>query len=360
MTNATIEPDLLSLDEEARLGFVLEMRRRWSQQLFDRQRGEYEAATAAEPPATVEEAVDALQRLPTHPWFGWIERNIQKQKWRAVADVVDRHWDRIGRDGNGGEIGPSTLELNDDFALPDWYTGIDIHCQPGGVWADDQNAYVYELGARILHLGRNDQLELHELFTRTLFGDVEPGARIVDLGCGFAKSTRPFAARFPDAEVIGVDMAAPLLKLGWRRANEAGLRIRFLQADASDVPLPDQSCAVVTGTMVLHELPGDVLAATLTEAVRLLRPGGELRFLEFARTGDLYVDACLQEHAARNNEPFMPLLMDFPVVDVLEAAGATNVRWIPFDERGPGAVDEHPHATAWRFPWAVLAAERLP
>ena len=269
MTTATINPDLLLLDEEARLGFVLELRRCWSQQLFRRMREEYETAAADAAPPTVDAAVALMQGLPTHPWFAWFERNVQKQKWRTVAEVVDGHWDRLESEIADPPAGPSTLELVPHLALPDWYTEIDIHCQPGGVWTDDQSAFVYELGARILHLGHNDRLELHELFARTLFSDVEPGGRIIDLGCGFAKSTRPFATRFPDAEVVGVDLSAPVLKLGHRRANETGQRIRFVQADASDVPLPDLSCVAVTGTMVLHELPIDVLVATLTEAVRL-------------------------------------------------------------------------------------------
>lgn len=347
----------LTMEEQARLAFVQEVRGYWAHDLYSRLQSEYADAVADQPPSGVGAAVAALQDLPTHPWFGWIERNLQKMKWRQLMDVVDRHSDTLQAEAAELSGGSSRLELAPDLDPPEWYTRTDIHCQPGGVWAANRNALVYEMGAKILHLGRNDQLELHQLFAQ-VFPELEAGARVVDLGCGFGKSTRPLAVRWPSAEVIGVDLSAPVLRLGHRRANEAGLTIRFIQSEASEVFLEDASCAAVTGTMLLHELPEEVLVATLRKAARLLRPGGVLRFLEFARTGELFLDACLQEHAVRNNEPYLPLLMDYPVTDLLASAGLVDARWVPFDDRGSGLSDGYPARDDWHFPWSVLCAER--
>lgn len=343
--------------EKARLAFLQEVRRWWAYELFPRLRMEYEQAVSQDCAKSVD-AGTVLAGLPSHPLFAWMERNCQKLKWLELAEIVCDHWTEISEQAAEGD-GPSTLELDPERALPDWYTGVDIHCQPGGVWSADQNAYVYELGARILHLGRNDRLELHDLFAQLCFPPIGEGERVVDLGCGFGKSTRPLARRYPLAEVVGLDLAPGVLRLGCRRANEEGLRIRFVQADASNPPFEDASCAAVTGTMLLHELPREVLEQVLRRAARLLRPGGVIRFLEFMPTGDAFRDACMREHALRNNEPFLLGLVDYPAEVALHDAGLVDVAWVPFDEQGrgpcPGGVSERQE---WHFPWTVLYARK--
>src|SRR3546814_4513306 len=86
-----------------------------------------------------------------------------------------------------------------------------------------RSADVYEQGAKLVMLGDNDDYGFHRSFTSTAIPD-RPFRRIVDLGCGFGKSTWPLKRRFPDAEVIGLDLSAPCLRLALDRANTAGLR----------------------------------------------------------------------------------------------------------------------------------------
>ncbi len=343
--------------ERARLGFVEEMRRAWATEVFPALRREFDATAPAEATTDVYAALAHVRTLPTYPWFGWLEREVQKMKWRQLMEMAQRHPEAIAALDHG--VDDERAPKRRLAKLPTWYTDIDIHCQPGGVWWGDHAAVVYELGARILHLGRNTSLELHRLFTDRCVDELGDDARIVDFGCGFGKSTVPFAERFPTAEVIGIDLSLPVLRLAHHRCRQRGLNATFMQADASDVPLPDASCDVVTGTMVLHELPMPVLVRTLQEAARLLKPGGQVAFLEFARTGDTFRDAAMVDHAMRNNEPFIPQLMEFDAVGVLTAAGLVDVRWTPFDERGAGLCpDGYPRRKEWHFPWAVLSARK--
>ncbi len=86
--------------------------------------------------------------------------------------------------------------------------------------------------------------------------------RIVDLGCGFGKSTWPFKKAFPDAEVIGVDLAAPCLALATEKASDQGLEIRFKQADCASTGLESGSADLVCSTMLIHEMPRPHLQAT--------------------------------------------------------------------------------------------------
>lgn len=348
-------------DERAAMDFVLTLRKRWADVLYPALEREYDDAVTrrGQAPHDGREAIPVVRDLPLYPWFSWIERGQQKMMWRAVSDDVERRWDELSRQLTDLPAPPvGSLTLAADLELPTWYTAYDIHLQPGGVWSDDTSAFVYEQGAQIVMLRDNDEYRFHTLFTETaVVGG--PHRRIADLGCGFGKSTRPFVDAFPDAEVWGVDLSAPVLKLAHATAERMGKAIRFKQADARHTGLEAGTFDVVTGTMVLHEMPPTAVAETIQEAARLLRPGGTLRFLEFATTGDAFRDANMYEHGERNNEPFMPALFDADVLGMCEKAGLSAAGWTPFDERergmSPQGWGERPE---WHFPWAVLSAEK--
>lgn len=359
------------LESQAALEFVLTLRRRWADTLYPRLRTECNALGGTEsiPP---ESFAARVHGLTSYPGFAWLERGSQKMLWRAAMDAVAGHeaagGDTLGsRAGDGATAGSHpvgsgsgpTLELDPELRLPDWYTGWDIHLQPGGVWSDATSALTYELGARLVMLGDNDDYKFHRLFVETAIPR-RGYRRIVDLGCGFGKSTWPLKKAFPDAEVIGIDLSAPCLELAVRRTAAKGLDIHFRQANAAGTGLEPARADLVTATMLIHELPLDVLAAVLSEAARLLAPGGLLRILDFQYTGDRLRDLAMTEHGARNNEPFMPPMMSADTAGMAEAAGLREVRWTAFDERDTGRLGQlaWPQRAEWHFPWAVLEAER--
>ena len=339
----------LTLDERSRLDFVLTLRRRWADTLFPALRAQTEADGGAF------DLRAATHRQPAYPWFAFLERASQKMLWREAGDTIAAHPAAPRNDRRG----PARLVLDPDFALPDWYTDWDIHLQPNGLWRDDTSADVYELGAKLVMLGDNDDYAFHRSFTETAIPHRRYAA-IVDLGCGFGKSTWPLKRRFPDARVIGLDLAAPCLRLAQDRANAAGLAIEFRQADCSATGLPEASTDLVTSTMLIHELPQPVLSATLGECWRILKPGGLLRFLDFTRTGDAFRDLAMIEHGERNNEPFMPALLAADIPELARRAGFIGAEWFVFDERGAGRLADHnwPARPEWHFPWAVLEAEK--
>lgn len=334
-----------SIEDQAALDFALTLRRQWANTLYPQLRDECDAAPAAG------EAADAIHRLPSYPLFAWTERGAQQMLWRAAIDTV------AGDAAPPAADGPATLRLDPNLKLPDWYTAVDIHVQPGGVWSSAASARVYELGAQLVMLGENDDYAFHRLFTATAV-PARVYNRIVDLGCGFGKSTWSLKQAFPAAEVIGVDLAAPCLELAQQRSNERGLAIDFIQADAAHTPLSGGSVDLITATMLIHELPLDQLSLMFAEVARLLAPGGELRILDFHATGDAFRDLAMTEHGLRNNEPFMPSMMAADVGALASAAGLTAARWQAFDERGVGLLPEleWPARREWHFPWAVLAA----
>ncbi|MFN6953230.1 MAG: class I SAM-dependent methyltransferase [Acetobacteraceae bacterium] len=343
-----------ALERQAHLDFALLLRRRWADALYPALRAQYDAAVGDAPPATVKEARPVVHSLPAYPWFAWLERNGQKMLWRAVQDEVSARPRAAPRD-----VAPASVELDPELSLPAWYTEWDIHVQPGGVWRNEASADTYELGAKLVMLGVNDDYTFHRAFVATAV-PTRAYRRIVDAGCGFGKSTWPLKRAFPDAEVIGVDFSAPCLELAARKAGEQGLAIRFRQADACATGLEDASVDLFTSTMLVHEMPRPALHDLLREASRVLAPGGLLRFLDFTRTGDAFRDLAMIEHGERNNEPFLPgsVAADWPAM--CAEAGLVNARWVAFDERGAGRKDrlDWGDRPEWHFPWAVLEAEK--
>ncbi|MEV0394406.1 class I SAM-dependent methyltransferase [Polymorphospora rubra] len=347
----------LTLDERSAVDFVLNLRKRWADTVYPALTQEYRAT--GEPAATIGDAGTRLRDLPLYPWFSHLERVQQKMLWKLAGDAVLRRADELVDQLARPERPKGHLALDADLDLPSWYTDYDIHIQPGGFFSDDLSAYVYEFGARIVMLRDNDGYKFHTLFTDTALPDVPGATRVVDIGCGFGKSTRPLVGRYPGAEVIGVDFAAPGLRLAHAEAEAAGLAIDFRQADGRATGIEADSCDVVTGTMVLHEMPAEAIRETIVEAARLLKPGGALRFLEFQLTGDPLRDATVYEHAERNNEPFFHALFGSDLLEICAQAGLTDASWTPFDERTHGVRPEGwGDRVEWHFPWAVLSATK--
>jgi SAM-dependent methyltransferase len=103
---------------------------------------------------------------------------------------------------------------------------------------------------------------------------VAPRERVLDLGCGDGTTALP-AARL-GAHVLGVDIAANLVRAGNQRAKEAGLaNLRFQEGDASALDdLADASFDLSVSIFGAMFAPRPLDVAR--ELVRVTRPGGRI------------------------------------------------------------------------------------
>jgi SAM-dependent methyltransferase len=111
-----------------------------------------------------------------------------------------------------------------------------------------------------------------ELFERLRrFNIGLPGQRILDVGTGTGTLARGFAER--GSLVTGLDPAPSMLQAGRRLAEEAGLRLNWLQGRAEDTPFRPDTFDCMSAGQCWHWF--DRPRAT-QEARRLLRPSGHL------------------------------------------------------------------------------------
>jgi SAM-dependent methyltransferase len=113
---------------------------------------------------------------------------------------------------------------------------------------------------------------------------------ILDVGCGRGAVLMLAAHRVPKGKTVGVDL--------WRRRDQSGNshtaternaalegvreRVEVLDGDARDLPCPSGSFDLVVSNLTIHNIRHvDERKQALREAVRVLRPGGRLRIVDF-------------------------------------------------------------------------------
>ena len=103
--------------------------------------------------------------------------------------------------------------------------------------------------------------------------DFPATAAVLDIGCGTGAQSRALARRVPDGEVVGVDQLDLFVERARELAADMG-NLRFEVSDAHTLPFSDATFDVV----VLHTVLTHVAdaAQVVTEAARVLRPGGTL------------------------------------------------------------------------------------
>jgi SAM-dependent methyltransferase len=107
---------------------------------------------------------------------------------------------------------------------------------------------------------------------------VQPGARVVDVGCGCGATSLSLAeAVGPEGAVLGVDVSTPMLEVASRRAREGGLpNARFVVADASTHRF-DGSFDLVFSRFGIMFFADPV--AAFRNLATALRSGGRLTFI---------------------------------------------------------------------------------
>lgn len=105
---------------------------------------------------------------------------------------------------------------------------------------------------------------------------------VLEIGAGTGANFPLLSGRGEALRLTAAEPDPRMAAQARRRAEASGLEVRFVEAPAEALPFPDASFDVVVATLVFCTVEDPERA--LSEVRRVLRPGGELRFLEHVRS----------------------------------------------------------------------------
>jgi ubiquinone/menaquinone biosynthesis C-methylase UbiE len=283
-----------------------------------------------------------------------LQRTSQEMMWRSVQISVERQNDELrakvaGGLGRGVSAKRGSLTLDPALVQPKYHTAVDIHCMPGGYHGEYQpddaaNGAVYDRAVWIYAMGRmgplNDDMGQSVCaYLKSQRPSVKP-ARILDMGCGVGHTTLPYSEHFPEAELHGIDVGAPMLRYAHARAEGLGRAVHFSQQNAEQTSFPDGYFDLIVSHILVHETSNKAILRIMKEAFRLLSPGGLMINLETPPYGSMPAfDAFMLDWDTRNNnEPFWGASHELDIRALAEYGGFGSER--AFECVVPSAFEE--------------------
>lgn len=141
---------------------------------------------------------------------------------------------------------------------------------------------------------------------------VQPGERVLDIGCGTGTLAIAAARRVGSSgESNGVDPSAPMIERATAKARRAGAAVRFENGIVEALPYPAARFDVVLSTLMMHHLPRPARERCVQEVRRVLRPGGRFLVVDFARPQDRRgLLAHLHRHGRVDPRELVDLIVD--------------------------------------------------
>lgn len=171
---------------------------------------------------------------------------------------------------------------------------MDLHSASTRGRTLDHAAGLYDIVEPLVLMGRQD--EINEEIIRLM--DLKKSSKVLDIGCGTGFVTRAISHHL-DAKnggvAIGIDAAAKMIE-GAR--NKRGAKTcRFEVAAAENIEFEDDYFDVVVSTLFFHHVDVAIKKKTLTNAFRVLKPGGRLIIADMHTPTNLF--GTIISHASR-------------------------------------------------------------
>lgn len=130
----------------------------------------------------------------------------------------------------------------------------------------------------------------HALVNRAFVADflaAWPGYNpVLDVGTGTAQIPIELCRQSEAAQVVAVDLAEHMLRVGRANVERAGLhhRIRLERCDAKGLPFAAGTFGAIISNSIVHHVPEP--RRVLTEVLRVARPGAMLFLRDLLRPGE--------------------------------------------------------------------------
>lgn len=290
------------------------------------------AKTTSTEPQTYADIRKAMSEDPYFRFWSAMQRNSQEMMWKSVQIPVERQLpDLIAAASDAGSAA-GTLRLNPELEIPKYHRGVDIHCMPGGYHteftADDvANGAVYDTAVYIYAMGRMGPLnsdigDTTIAWIKENHPDFKP-RRILDMGCTVGHSTLGYCDDFPDADVFGIDVGAPVLRYAHARSEYMGKTVHFSQQNAESTDFEDGYFDLIVSHILVHETSNAAMRRIMKECNRLLTSGGLVVHAETPPYRDLpaYDAFMLDWDTRNNNEPYWGASHELVPADLVAETG---------------------------------------
>jgi len=311
-------------DERARQSFASSLRKLaivdMRQSLAEDYAGRVEPKLAARGAAPTDwrEIERAMETEASYRFYSTLRYNSQEMCFLSVQPTIERvlpDMIEVARDAANRSPCGGSLRLNPKLEIPRYVSALDVHLVPGcfhsEFTADDvAQGAVVSFGGKVfggMHPHRKRPGGVGESIANWLARKY-PGfspRRILDIGTSSGKNLLPYASVFPDAELYGIDVGAPLLRFGHAQAQAAGVPVHFSQQNAEAIEFPDGHFDLIVSSFFFHEVPLKSTRRILKECRRLLSPNGVMAHMELPNETAIsqYENFFWNWDTANNNEP---------------------------------------------------------
>jgi SAM-dependent methyltransferase len=171
------------------------------------------------------------------------------------------------------------------------------------------------------------------------FSGVEPGDRVLDVGCGTGALTIALAER--GSKAIGIDVSEPYLASARRHRSHPN--IKYDLCDVRLLPYPDASFDACVSTLVLDIIPE--FDQVVQEMRRVTRPGGAVASGVFDFWGGFSASALVYDTGSVLDEGIRTLRDDVRAHPLVRANGQAEV----WRRTGLVSVVEEPIVTSFDY-----------
>jgi len=335
----------LSRQVDAYFDFIVDLKGAVGQHLYGPLQNRYEQQVS--PAQTPEEIGASFENYLPYQFNSAVKRKAQEMMWQGIIEAYAPYQFDLSQKLN--QLHPeagATLQLDPKLVLPEYLARHEFHIKPGGYYGKgDLSPWMSLLGTNIYFRKTTANYRLQ----KALAAAIPPGnyQRALDLGCTTGGSTFALKMQFPQAEVHGLDAVASNLKMSYQLAVEQELEVHLSQRNAEDTGFAANSFDLVFCYILFHELPFEAMRRVLSEAYRILKPGGLMFCGDVTpfRQNEPWRSYVAAWEVENNGEPYWREFLEQTYLpDEFKAAGFQEVQ-----EFGVGASRLSP-----KFPWVTL------